>query len=149
MMDDDRPALCRNRLKDEGKPHPRSGCNVCRNGGMMGCPHERAGAKDHSAPTRGEVTQGDREAAAAMLDAYRNRLNDEDKIESAALAINVREGLHDDSPRVHAFASHRLATIEEAAKIAETRYVGSGWHPAARNAGLGIAEALRNLGRGV
>jgi len=37
----DRPANCRNRLRDEGKPYPRSGCSHCRNGGLMGCPFER------------------------------------------------------------------------------------------------------------
>ena len=27
---ENRPANCRERLKDEGKPHPRSGCNHCK-----------------------------------------------------------------------------------------------------------------------
>jgi len=35
-----RPQTCRNRLRDEGKVHPRSGCAYCGNGGMMGCPFE-------------------------------------------------------------------------------------------------------------
>ena len=39
--EDTRPQLCRNRLRDEGQAYPRSGCAVCRDGGMMGCPHER------------------------------------------------------------------------------------------------------------
>lgn len=102
---------------------------------------------DQSAPTRGEVTQGDREAAAAMLDAYRNRLNDEDKIESAALAINVREGLHDDSPRVQAFASHRLATIEECAKVIDDH--GQTWGLSYRTMTDELSRSVRNLGRGV
>lgn len=38
---DVRPSNCRNRLKDEGKSHPKSGCQSCQNGGLMGCPHER------------------------------------------------------------------------------------------------------------
>lgn len=37
-----RPANCRNRLRDEGKAYPKSGCASCGNGGIMGCPHERA-----------------------------------------------------------------------------------------------------------
>lgn len=36
-----RPADCRNRLRDEGKPYPRSGCLVCKDGGLRGCPYER------------------------------------------------------------------------------------------------------------
>lgn len=36
------PAQCRNRLQYEGKPYPRSGCAVCKTGGMTGCPYERA-----------------------------------------------------------------------------------------------------------
>lgn len=36
----ERPALCRNALRDAGKPYPRSGCAVCRNGGLVGCPYE-------------------------------------------------------------------------------------------------------------
>ncbi len=37
---DNRPANCRNRLRDEGKAYPKSGCQVCRAGGMTGCPYE-------------------------------------------------------------------------------------------------------------
>lgn len=36
----ERPSLCRNALRDAGKPYPRSGCAVCRNGGLVGCPYE-------------------------------------------------------------------------------------------------------------
>lgn len=32
---------CRNELRAQGKPYPRSGCAECGNGGIMGCPHER------------------------------------------------------------------------------------------------------------
>lgn len=38
----ERPINCRNRLRAEGKPYPRSGCSVCRTGGLTGCPYERA-----------------------------------------------------------------------------------------------------------
>lgn len=38
---DERPANCRNRLRDEGKVYPRSGCAVCGNGGLVGCIYER------------------------------------------------------------------------------------------------------------
>lgn len=48
----DRPALCRNQLRAEGKPYPRSGCAVCRNGGLVGCPYEnRAYHAGQSNPT--------------------------------------------------------------------------------------------------
>lgn len=40
--DEKRPVNCRNRLRDEGKPYPKSGCNSCSFGGMTGCPHERS-----------------------------------------------------------------------------------------------------------
>lgn len=36
-----RPSNCRNRLRDEGKAHPRSGCGYCGDGGIMGCPYEK------------------------------------------------------------------------------------------------------------
>lgn len=36
-----KPSLCRNRLRDEGKAYPRSGCAVCKTGGMLGCPYEK------------------------------------------------------------------------------------------------------------
>lgn len=36
-----RPPLCRNALRDAGKPYPRSGCDVCGKGGLLGCPYER------------------------------------------------------------------------------------------------------------
>lgn len=35
-----RPANCRNRLRDEGKAYPRSGCASCGDGGLRGCPYE-------------------------------------------------------------------------------------------------------------
>lgn len=44
LTGDARPANCRNVLRDEGKPYPKSGCASCGNGGLMGCPHERAAA---------------------------------------------------------------------------------------------------------
>lgn len=138
-MDENRPALCRNRLKDEGKPHPRSGCNVCRNGGMMGCPHERAEAKDHSAPTRGEVTQGDRVRAASIFP------------ENGYFHLATLYGKRDAAADVQAFAAHRLAAIEEAAKVmAKVVYTGRTNVPQAElDLAKGMIDALRNLGRGV
>lgn len=38
MASDNRPENCRNRLRDEGKPYPRSGCGHCKHGGLLGCP---------------------------------------------------------------------------------------------------------------
>ena len=40
-VEDRRPASCRNRMRDAGKPYPRSGCNHCGDGGLMGCPFDR------------------------------------------------------------------------------------------------------------
>jgi hypothetical protein len=42
--EDTRPANCRFRLRDEGKPYPRTGCMVCQRGlGLMEhCPKETA-----------------------------------------------------------------------------------------------------------
>lgn len=40
-----RPNSCRNQLKADGFPYPKSGCSVCKNGGLMGCPYERQGQK--------------------------------------------------------------------------------------------------------
>ncbi len=37
-----RPANCRMALQAAGKPYPRSGCAVCKDGGLRGCPYERA-----------------------------------------------------------------------------------------------------------
>jgi hypothetical protein len=48
LLIDQRPVNCRNRLKDEHKPHPRSGCAYCKTGGIRGCPFEsRRPAKYH------------------------------------------------------------------------------------------------------
>ena len=43
-----RPPLCRNRLRDEGKAYPKSGCKVCHKGGIFGCPFENRGASNES-----------------------------------------------------------------------------------------------------
>lgn len=40
-MTDARPKYCRNRLRDELKAYPRSGCSVCVNVGLRGCPYEK------------------------------------------------------------------------------------------------------------
>lgn len=39
--EDDRPQTCRNRLRDEGKAYPRSGCDYCKEGGLRGCIYDR------------------------------------------------------------------------------------------------------------
>lgn len=62
--EDTRPQLCRNRLRDEGQAYPRSGCAVCGNGGLMGCPHERR----PSPPTTGSgVKPPPQSSAEAMV----------------------------------------------------------------------------------
>lgn len=38
---ENRPESCRNRLRDEGKAYPKSGCGHCKTGGMTGCPFEK------------------------------------------------------------------------------------------------------------
>lgn len=40
MTADKRPHDCRNRLRDNGMTHPKSGCQHCRTGGLTGCPYE-------------------------------------------------------------------------------------------------------------
>lgn len=46
MTTENRPKNCRNRLRDEGQIYPKSGCVVCKTGGLTGCPHEH---KDYPA----------------------------------------------------------------------------------------------------
>lgn len=41
LLEDTRPSNCRNRLRDEGKAYPRSGCASCGNGGLFGCRYEK------------------------------------------------------------------------------------------------------------
>lgn len=38
---DKRPFNCRNRLRDNGKAYPKSGCRVCTDFLIRGCPYER------------------------------------------------------------------------------------------------------------
>lgn len=38
---DNRPKSCRDRLRDEGKAYPKSGCAHCINGGLTGCPFDK------------------------------------------------------------------------------------------------------------
>lgn len=44
-----RPDSCRNELQAQGKPYPKSGCTVCGNGGMAGCPYEARQPSTHLA----------------------------------------------------------------------------------------------------
>lgn len=50
-MTDNRPTNCRNRLRDEGKAYPKSGCDSCHDGGLRGCPHEQKASE----PAEGSV----------------------------------------------------------------------------------------------
>lgn len=79
----------------------------------------------HSAPTQGEVTQGDIDRA--------------DKV--GWLTMERRMIVAEE------FRAHRLATIEECAKVAETLFTPHGYPAVARNAGKSIADQLRNLVR--
>lgn len=58
---DARPMNCRNRIRDNGLPYPRSGCAACGNGGLMGCPYERPAP---TPPAGGEAV-----VTEAMIDA--------------------------------------------------------------------------------
>lgn len=51
-----RPTNCRMRLRDEGKPYPRSGCQSCERGGLRGCPFDSTTwrAPHIATPTLGE-----------------------------------------------------------------------------------------------
>lgn len=40
-MTDNRPMNCRNRQRDLGFPYPKSGCQHCKTGGLLGCPFEK------------------------------------------------------------------------------------------------------------
>jgi collagenase-like PrtC family protease len=49
----ERPANCRNRLRDEGRAYPKSGCAVCKDGGLRGCPYE-----GRPSPTETTISKG-------------------------------------------------------------------------------------------
>ncbi len=108
---------------------------------------------DRSAPTRGEVTQGDREAAAEIL-----------KFAGMwSLARKVRQGKADDNLTVDLVAAHRLAAIEGCAKVADgygskdwlkpadgwSDDVKNWWKIGGTDHANAISSAIRNLGRGV
>ena len=88
----EKPMLCRERLREEGKPYPRSGCSICRTGGLTGCPY-RATRAQPPQPQR-EATEADHQAVQAILDCWFNR----DKILSIV-------------------AAHRLSTLPAAASV--------------------------------
>jgi hypothetical protein len=77
-MSEPRPQDCRNRLRDEGKAYPRSGCLVCKDGGLRGCPYE--GARPLSAlpvePAPALVEGVEPVAWPAILDEIKAGIND-------------------------------------------------------------------------
>lgn len=90
------------------------------------------------------VTQIDREAAADAVRAYRDQKNDN-------WQQRIRDGLCDDGMMVQAFAAHRIAALEEAAKVADEQYRGHGQTLGTarahnyEHAALLIASQIRNL----
>jgi hypothetical protein len=55
-----KPENCRDRLKEEGKAYPKSGCAVCAVGGLLGCPFDRPYEQDIKAilAQNNEVLEG-------------------------------------------------------------------------------------------
>lgn len=47
----DLPVNCRERLRLEGKAYPKSGCAICGDGGIKGCPYETIRLKGGSGGT--------------------------------------------------------------------------------------------------
>lgn len=87
---DNRPALCRNRLRDEGKHYPRSGCKSCGNGGMMGCPYEKGGLPNNIKIDAPEPVAQPVATAAAIADLQ----NAAYKMRKAVAAIFAEGGMN-------------------------------------------------------
>lgn len=83
------------------------------------------------------VTQADRDRAADM---QHWRANDK----PTEAERHMRDGLLDDNYTVQAFAAHRLETIEQCAKVAETTQIG----PSAYHCASNIIKAIRALTEG-
>ena len=88
------------------------------------------------------VTQADRDAALeAYYSCYGSTPNE--------LWMNALiAGKHDDDPQVQLLARHRLATIEECAKVAaewSSHLHSERWSPEAHDASEFIATAIRSL----
>lgn len=96
------------------------------------------------APAREEVVQADRDAAADMMDAYRDRLEGKDRSASAIISINVRNGLLDDSYRVQAFRKHRLAHTP-APQIGEAERLRIAWWNDMRERGVSQDTAIAKI----
>lgn len=101
------------------------------------------------------VTQGDREAAAALVRWQREATDrwkeNQDSITHffvADFSRAIMQGIWDHHPVVQAFAAHRIAALEEAAKVAEglKREVPyeHNQYPCTTTMGR-IATAIRNL----
>lgn len=89
---DQRPANCRNRLKDEGMSYPRSGCASCGDGGLKGCPHERRPDPPKGGsgviPPSGtkKPINSERDVWAFVAETYQNRLRDRAELATPAVA---------------------------------------------------------------
>lgn len=70
-MTDIRPANCRNRLRDEGKAYPRSGCAYCKNGGLIGCQFDKSNPRIKS---QDEITEGRIRAIHSRLDVHKQAM---------------------------------------------------------------------------
>ncbi|EQA96876.1 hypothetical protein [Sphingobium baderi] len=98
------------------------------------------------------VSKEAREAAATMLDDYRDRLTPVEQSDSAIVAINVRNGVCDDTIRVQAFAKFeaeitqrvRDQALEEAARVADEHWNNS-QHAAHKVTVRNIAAAIRQM----
>jgi hypothetical protein len=115
----DRPNNCRNALRDAGKPYPKSGCAVCKDGGMRGCPYEKPATSDN---------RSDQEALAAEMNRFPDEFNGDDaKLVScieALLSLDAKNALVPHGIGGHArgllsSAMHRLAARLQPARVPE------------------------------
>jgi hypothetical protein len=100
-----RPLNCRNQLREDGKAYPRSGCAVCKNGGLMGCPYERASDVVSVVETTAPVSHIDTSEVKALVKAatgilgviavYRHAIDADTGVNERAAVQNMIIALHE------------------------------------------------------
>lgn len=134
IQPDPRPADCRNRLRDSGKPYPKSGCQHCKTGGMTGCPYE-GGAAISSPPPASQPSPSDwgrtraweivRERRNALQERRQHLMHGVYALRTKVEILKVQSKALQDSASALSSSGVPIDSVSEQARLKQNEYVST------------------------